>query len=99
MDEEKFLAAGKPHDWLKYHDLNHKYIPLAKQFGDKYTKKEETEFLPQDKWVPAYLTLARTMKDDFVYGKPKLDLYYNGLKSEQVDVEFGGTTKPLRVLQ
>jgi hypothetical protein len=28
--QDKFLAAGKPHDWLKYHDLNHKYIPVAK---------------------------------------------------------------------
>ena len=62
------------------------------------TKKEATEFLPIDQWTPAYLTLARTMKDDFVYGKPKLDLYFQGLKTEQTDVEFGGTTKPLRVL-
>jgi hypothetical protein len=38
------------------------------------------------------------MKDDFVYGKPKLDLYFRGLKTEQTDVEFGGTIKPLRVL-
>jgi hypothetical protein len=30
LAEEKFLAAGKPHDWLKYHDLNHRYIPVAK---------------------------------------------------------------------
>ena len=30
MAEDKFLAAGKPHDWLKYHDLNHKYIPMSK---------------------------------------------------------------------
>ena len=72
--EEKFLAANKPHDWLKYHDLNHRYIPMSKQFSDKHNKvagpkKEETEFLSQDKWTPAYLTLARTMKDDFVYGK------------------------------
>lgn len=104
LAEDKFAAAGKPHDWLKYHDLNHRYIPVSKQFDDKHNKvagktKEATEFLSQDQWTPAYLTLARTMKDDFVYGKPKLDLYFRGLKTEQTDVEFGGTTKPLRVLQ
>lgn len=38
------------------------------------------------------------MKDDFVYGKPPLDLYYRGLKAEQVNVEFGGTYKPRQVL-
>lgn len=38
--------------------------------------------MDKDKWCPAYLELARTMKDDFVYGKPKLDLYYRGLKPE-----------------
>jgi len=38
------------------------------------------------------------MKDDFVYGKPKLDLYYRGLKTEHVDVEFGGTFKPHHVI-
>jgi hypothetical protein len=27
---DDFAAAGKPHDWLKYHDLNHKYIPVSK---------------------------------------------------------------------
>lgn len=30
MAEQKFLAAGKPHDFLKYHDLNHRYIPMSK---------------------------------------------------------------------
>jgi hypothetical protein len=49
--------------------------------------------LKKDSWTPAYLEIARTMKDDFVYGKPKLDLYYRGLKPEQMGVEFGGIIK------
>jgi len=47
--------------------------------------------MEKDRWCPAYLELARTMKDDFVYGKPKLDLYYRGLKSEDLSTEFAGT--------
>jgi tetratricopeptide (TPR) repeat protein len=55
--------------------------------------------LEKDPWIPAYLELARTMKDDFVYGKPKLDLYYLGLKSEHKDVEFDGTKKPFQLIK
>ena len=39
------------------------------------------------------------MKDDFVYGKPKLDLYYLGIKSEHKDVEFDGTKKPFQLIK
>jgi hypothetical protein len=38
------------------------------------------------------------MKDDFVYGKPKLDLYYLGIKPEHKDVEFDGTKKPFSLI-
>jgi len=38
------------------------------------------------------------MKDDFVYGKPKLDLYYIGLKPEQVNMEFGNKHASLKVI-
>jgi hypothetical protein len=34
------------------------------------------------------------MKDDFVYGKPKLDLFYIGMKPENVNEEFDGSKKP-----
>ena len=100
---DKFLAANKPHDWKKYHDLPEKLIPMSQQFQDHHNKwngktKEEAQFLDKEKWIPAYLELARTMKDDFVYGKPKLDLYYRGLKSEHLDKEFSGTTKPFKLI-
>lgn len=97
------MAANKPHDWKKYHDLNPKLVPLAQQFTDDHNKwngktKDESQFLDKEKWIPAYLELARTMKDDFVYGKPKLDLYYRGLKSEHLDKEFAGTSKPFKLI-
>lgn len=92
---QKLLEAGKPHDWIKYHDLEHKKTPIAQQFPDVHNRlsgsvKLKSQFLEKDKWAPAYLELARTMKDDFVYGKPKLDLYYKGVKSEAKNTEFGG---------
>lgn len=54
--------------------------------------------MEKDKWIPAYLELARTMKDDFVYGKPKLDLYHRGMKPENLQQEFDGTKKPFKLL-
>lgn len=45
---EKFMAAGKPHDWLKYHTLPEKLIPISRDFGDPYNPKgkpEASEFL------------------------------------------------------
>lgn len=52
---------------------------MSQHFKDKHNlllqgRKEKTPFLSKDQFVPAYLELARTMKDDFVYGKPKLNL-------------------------
>lgn len=47
--------------------------------------------MDKDQWIPPYLELARTMKDDFVYGKPKLNLYYRGLATEDKNFELGGT--------
>jgi len=55
-------------------------------------------FLQKDGFVPAYLELARTMKDDFVYGKPEMDLYYLGMKPEQKNEEFGNKPAMLRVI-
>lgn len=86
-EERKLLASGKPHDWLKYHKLPDKLLPISDNFENIHgkwpqQKKEASQFMDKDKWIPAYLELARTMKDDFVYGKPKLDLYYRGLKAE-----------------
>ena len=87
---EKFLAAGKPHDWYKYHKLPEKLQAID--------QNPESQHLDKDKWCPAYLELARTMKDDFVYGKPKLDMFYRGLKPEHLHVEFDGTKKPFQLI-
>jgi len=36
--EEKFLAAGKPHDWIKYHKLPEKLLPVSGSFKDRHNK-------------------------------------------------------------
>ena len=82
----KFIEAGKPHDWIKYHKLPGKLNPISQNQGK--------QFLEKTKWIPAYLELARTLKDDFVYGKPKLDLFYIGMRSENINQEFDGSKKP-----
>jgi len=38
------------------------------------------------------------MKDDFVYGKPKLDLFYLGAKAEDLNTELDGTKKPFKLI-
>jgi hypothetical protein len=83
--------------------LPSKLEPVATKFGDKFNKvagakKEDSAFLKKDLWIPAYLELARTMKDDFVYGKPKLDLIYRGMKPEQKNTEFGNIQKSYNVI-
>lgn len=91
---DKFIKARKPHDWYLYHSLPQKNEPIGQRFGDN----KKSVFLQKDAWIPAYLELARTMKDDFVYGKPKLDLYFRGLKTEAKETQFGGYKQPLNLI-
>ena len=100
---EKFMAAGKPHDFIKYHKLPMKKMPISQKFDDTHNKlagsaQEASQFLDKDTWIPAYLELARTMKDDFVYGKPKLNLIHRGLKPEHVNTVMGGSYQPKAVI-
>ena len=97
------LKEANPEQWKMYHSLPPLKENIAQKIPDKHNKvngpvKEKSDFLTKDGFVPAYLELARTMKDDFVYGKPNFDLYYIGLKPEQVNVEFGGKQQPFRVI-
>ena len=84
-------------DWIQYHKLPEKLTPIATGFRDKYQVKtmkglhtEKTQFLDKEEYASGYQRLARTLKDDAVFGKPEFDLYYKGLKPESLDVEFGG---------
>ena len=97
--ERGLAEAGKPHDFVKYQHMPSNKTDMAGWFNDKHNKitgsvKEKGQFMDQDKWEPPVLILARTIKDDFVYGKPKLDLRYIGLKPNQPNTQFGGGYAP-----
>ena len=88
---------------MQYFKIPPSTLNISDGFRDTHNKffgseQSKSVYLQKDTFVPAYLELARTMKDDFVYGKPKLDLYYLGLKPEQVNQEFGGKHQPLKVI-
>jgi hypothetical protein len=56
-------------------------------------------FLAKEEYETGYQRIARTLKDDAVFGKPEFDLYYKGVKPEDLDTEFGGLkTKPFHCL-
>lgn len=83
-------------DWVQYHKVSEKLVPIAQGFKDKYQRKgmkkleENTQFLNKEEYASGYQRLARTLKDDAVFGKPEFDLYYQGLKPEHLNEEFGG---------
>lgn len=59
-------------------------------------KVESNPFLKKEEWKPFKVD----KRDDFEYGpnKPKLDLYYRGLKAEHKNVELGGINKPFSLI-
>ena len=91
------LASRK--DWLYYHTLPQKLTPIAQNFHDPHvaTQKEKNLFLSKDEYTSMYLQLARTLKDDVVFGKPQLKLYFKTIKPEDLNDEFGWVrTKPFK---
>lgn len=92
-------------DWIQYHKLPEKLTPISLGFKDRYQKRgvkkleEPDVFLPKEDYETGYQRIARTLKDDAVFGKPEFDLYYKGTKPGELDTEFGGLkTKPFHCL-
>ncbi len=55
--------------------------------------------MDKEEFTPAYLQLARQLKDDVVFGKPNFNLYFKALKPRDLNEEFGGLkTKPFKVI-
>lgn len=82
-----------------------KLTPISDVFDDKHNKwsggyKEKSLFLDKELWAEAMKKKNKqTIKtDDGLAGKPKMNLYYNGLKPEHMNVEFGGNQKPFKVI-
>jgi hypothetical protein len=50
VSDKKFADARKPHDFVKYYNLEHKKVPLAQKFKDTHNKvngpsKDNSQFL------------------------------------------------------
>ena len=84
---------------MQYHKLPDKLVPISHGHKDRYLVKgkqpESTIFLDKEEYASGYAKLARTLKDDAVFGKPEFDLYYKGLKPRDKDVQFGDLKKVL----
>eukprot|EP00347_Sterkiella_histriomuscorum_P011430 403372486 len=103
--EYESILKGQPLEkkkaWLLYHSLPDKLTPVSHDFKDKHSKaqKEKNPFLDKEEFTPAYLQLARQLKDDVVFGKPNFNLYYKTMKPSDLNEEFGGTkTKPYKCI-
>ena len=103
--EEKFAKAGKPHDFIRYNKMPDKLTQISAGFKDKHNKfykgpADKAPFLEKEQWVPYWIAEQKKYKDDFVHDKdhPKLNLYYNGLRSEHLETEFDGTHKPFKLI-
>ena len=76
------------------------HTQISANFKDKHnkliTKVESSPFLQKEEWKPYKVST----RDDFEHSpqKPKLDLYYNGLKAEHKNFELGGINKPFKVI-
>ena len=88
-------------EWVQYHKLPEKLVPISQGVRDKYQRRgmpkmeEPTQFLNKEDYESGYQRLARTLKDDAVFGKPEFDLYFKPMKPENLNEEFGGLkTKP-----
>lgn len=103
--EYESILKGKPLEkkkpWLLYHTLPDMLTPVSQNFKDKHASKpkEKNPFLDKEEFTPAYLQLARQLKDDVVFGKPNFNLYFKTMKPNDLNEEFGGTkTKPFKCI-
>jgi hypothetical protein len=55
------MASGKPHDFIRYHKLPEKLIPINIECNDKHNKfhkgkREKSMFLQKEDWEPYHVT-------------------------------------------
>ena len=51
----------------------------------------------KDSYIEPMVVLARQMRDDVVFGKPVFHLYAKPLKSNDINMQLGGTRAPLKL--
>ena len=110
-DYEKALQGDKPRpkdlNWAKYHHVPEKLKPLASTLKDEYKPKkskkaERDPFLPKEEYgqETPLLVMSRQMKENDVFGKPNMNLYFKPTRArdEDIDVEFGRVTKKYKTI-
>lgn len=102
---EKAIQGDRPRPkdltWTKYHHVPEKLKPMATGLKDEYKPKKvkavEDPFLPKDQYgdETPLLVLSRQMRENDVFGKPNLNLYFKPLKARDDDrhFEFGRVLK------
>jgi hypothetical protein len=107
---EKALQGDKPRPkdltWTKYHHMPAKLKPMAADLTDEYRPRKvkcvEDPFLLKDQFgdETPLLVMSRQMRENDVFGKPNLQLYFKPVKAadDDLDVEFGRITKKYKTL-
>lgn len=93
------MASRK--DWIHHNALPDRLTGISQKFKDPITKqKQETnQFLDKEQYESVYVQMARSMKDDVVFGKPNFNLYSKPLKPIDLHDEFGGLkSKPFKCI-
>jgi hypothetical protein len=108
---EKALQGDKPRpkdlNWVKYDHVYKKLNPKETKPKDYYRpknvkKEEETPFLTKEQFGDntPLLIMSRQMRENDVFGKPSMNLYFKPTKArdDDIDVEFGRITKKYKTI-
>lgn len=108
---EKALKSDKPRpkdlNWVKYHHVPEKLKPMATGLKDEYKPRNSkrdysTPFLKKDTYGDdtPLLILSRQMRENEVFGKPNMHMYFKPTKArdDDLDVEFGRVSKKYKTI-
>lgn len=108
---EKALKGDKPRPkdltWNQFLHVPDKLKPIATGLKEQYLPKKnkvrsDKEFFEKDPYgdETALLVMSRQMRENEVFGKPNMNLYFKPTKArdEDIDVEFGRVTKKYKTI-
>lgn len=83
---------------LTHKKLPLRHIPLAQNLKAKHIKKEKSLFLQKDQWESQVKTLARTINDHKIVGKPPIVKHFKAMKPEHLEQQFDGSPSPFKAI-
>ena len=83
---------------LTHKKLPMRHIPLAQNLKVKHLKKEQSLYLEKAPWESQIKTLARTINDDKIVGKPPIVRHFKAMKPEHLDQQFDGSPSPFKAI-